>query len=229
MRAYSQDLRERVAAACALPGAKIYQVAALVSVSISFVDKLLARQRPSGSVARLPARGGRVAHLTEAGQRELTLCLTQQPAATLEELRAALARSGGPTLSRTSTWRAVEQAGWGRKKKRPRQRAGRRLAPRLSRSPGRGRPHSLPIWGRYSGRVCGRATWWCATIWPRIRWRAWPKFWLLTGPASCIGHPVRPILIPSNLPSASSKPGCARPRRAPATCSKKPAARRSSG
>lgn len=117
MRAYSQDLRERVAAACALPGAKIYQVAATFSVSISFVDKLLHRQRTSGSVARLPASGGRIPQLTEAGQRELTACLMQQPDATLDEVRTELAAIGGPALSRTSTWRAAEKLGWGRKKK----------------------------------------------------------------------------------------------------------------
>ncbi len=117
MKAYSQDLRERVAAACALPGAKIYQVAATFSVSISFVDKLLHRQRTSGSVARLPARGGRTPHLTETGRRALTACLVQQPDATLDEVRTELAAIGGPALSRTSTWRAVEGLGWGRKKK----------------------------------------------------------------------------------------------------------------
>ena len=45
MKAYSIDLRERVAAACAEPGARMYQVAARFGVSISFVDKLLHRQR----------------------------------------------------------------------------------------------------------------------------------------------------------------------------------------
>ena len=54
MKAYSHDLRERVAAACAGPGAKIYQVAARFSVSLSFTYKLLRRQRTSGSVAELP-------------------------------------------------------------------------------------------------------------------------------------------------------------------------------
>ena len=54
MKAHSHDLRERVAAAYAEPGAKIYQVAARFSVSLSFTDKLLRRQHTSGSVAELP-------------------------------------------------------------------------------------------------------------------------------------------------------------------------------
>ena len=87
------------------------------SVSISFVDKLLHRQRTSGSVASLPASGGRLPLLDAEGLAQLTACLEQQPDATLDELRTTLAAVGGPALSRTSTWRAVEGAGWGRKKK----------------------------------------------------------------------------------------------------------------
>jgi len=54
MKAYSQDLRERVAAACAEPGAKVYRVAARFAVFVSFTTKLIRRQRTSGSVAALP-------------------------------------------------------------------------------------------------------------------------------------------------------------------------------
>ena len=43
MKAYSIDLRERVAAVCVEPGARMYQVAARFGVSIPFVDKLLHR------------------------------------------------------------------------------------------------------------------------------------------------------------------------------------------
>jgi len=58
MKAYSIDLRERVAAACAAPQARIYQVGTKFSVSISFADKLLRQQRTSDSLAALPASGG---------------------------------------------------------------------------------------------------------------------------------------------------------------------------
>lgn len=43
MKPYSQDLRERVASACAQPGRTIAQVAVASSVSTAFVDKLLRR------------------------------------------------------------------------------------------------------------------------------------------------------------------------------------------
>ena len=77
MKAYSIDLRERVVAACALPGVRIYQVAAQFRVSISFVDKLLCRQRTTGSVAALPPSGGPAPRLDPAGRAQLLVCLGQ--------------------------------------------------------------------------------------------------------------------------------------------------------
>jgi len=116
MKAYSIDLRERVAAVCVEPGARMYQVAARFGVSISFVDKLLHRQRTTNSFAALPARGGPAPRLDAAVHALLTACLRQQSDATLLEVGAALAAAGGPALSRTSMWRAVEKLGWKRKK-----------------------------------------------------------------------------------------------------------------
>ena len=59
------DLRERVVAACGEPGARVYQVAARFRVSVAFVDKLLRRQRTTGSVAALPPSGGGVPTRTQ--------------------------------------------------------------------------------------------------------------------------------------------------------------------
>ena len=120
MKAYSHDLRERVAAACAEPGAKIYQVAARFSVSLSFTDQLLRRQRTSGSVAELPRHPGPAPRLDAAGDQCLLTCLRARPDATLAEIGQALVAAGGPSLQRTAVWQAVERLGWGRKKKHPR-------------------------------------------------------------------------------------------------------------
>ena len=94
----------------------IYQVAAQFRVSISFVGKLLCRQRTTDSVAASPPSGNPAPRLDPAGWAQLLVCLGQQPDATLDEVRAALAAAGGPALSRTAVWRAVESMGWGRKK-----------------------------------------------------------------------------------------------------------------
>ncbi len=120
MKAYSQDLRERVAAACAAPGAKVAQVARRFAVSLSFTNKLLRRQRTTGTVAALPLHPGPAPRLDATGDQRLLACLAAQPDATLAEIGLALLASGGPRLSRTAVWRATERLGWGRKKKYPR-------------------------------------------------------------------------------------------------------------
>ena len=106
-----------MAAACAEPGAKIYEVAARFCVSLSFANKLLRRQRTSGSVAELPRHPGPAPRLDAAGDQRLLACLKAQPDATLAEIGQALAAAGGPSLQRTAVWEAVERLGWGRKKK----------------------------------------------------------------------------------------------------------------
>jgi transposase len=58
MQAYSLDLRQRIAQACAEPGARQAQVAARFCVSVAFVGKLLCHQRQTGQLVALPGRGG---------------------------------------------------------------------------------------------------------------------------------------------------------------------------
>lgn len=117
MKAYSPDLRERVAAACAVGDRSIPQVAAQFSVSGSFVDKLLQRQRTSGSLAALPHRGGPAPALDAAARTQLAAAVAQQPDATLDELRVQLAASGGPAVGRTTLWKALQALDLRRKKR----------------------------------------------------------------------------------------------------------------
>jgi len=104
MKAYSNDLRERVAAACAAPGATQTAVAARFCVSVSFVEKLRQRSGPA------PLLGA-------AARAELGACLRQQPDATLDELRAWVAALGGPAVSVATMGRAVQALDWRRKKR----------------------------------------------------------------------------------------------------------------
>ena len=71
MTAYSIDLRERVAAACAAPGATQTTVASRFCVLVSFVGKLRQRQRASGSVAARSHRRGPAPLLGAAARAEL--------------------------------------------------------------------------------------------------------------------------------------------------------------
>ena len=117
MKAYSNDLRERGAAACAAPGATHTAVAARFCVSVSFVEKLRQRQPASGSVAALPPRSGPAPLLDAAACTELVACLRQQPDATLDELRVWVAALGGPSVSPATMGRAVQGLDWRRKKR----------------------------------------------------------------------------------------------------------------
>ena len=117
MKAYSLDLRERVAAACQQPGRTIGAVAAQFSVSVSFVAKLLQRQRTSGSLAALPHRSGPAPCRDASTRAELGACLRQQPDATLDELRVWVAALGGPAVSPATMGRAVQALNWRRKKR----------------------------------------------------------------------------------------------------------------
>ena len=102
MKAYSQDLFERVASACAGPGAKIYQVAVRFTISLAFTNKLLRHQRTSGTVAALPRHPGPAPLLNAADNQRLLACLVAQP--------DALLAAGGP-LSRTAVRRPSERLG----------------------------------------------------------------------------------------------------------------------
>ncbi len=115
MKAYSLDLRERVVAA-RQAGRTQSAVATQFSVSVSFVAKLLRRQRTSGSVAALPHRSG-PAPCLDAAAVQLVDCLRQTPDATLNELGIWLAAVGGPAISRATLGRGGQRLDWRRKKR----------------------------------------------------------------------------------------------------------------
>ena len=117
MQAYSDDLRERVAAAYATGQFTIGQVASRFSVSTSFVEKLLKRQRTSGSVAALPHRGGPTPRLQDADRQRLAACVAAQPDATLAELGQQLVAAGSPAVGQTVLWQTLQQLDLRRKKR----------------------------------------------------------------------------------------------------------------
>jgi transposase len=117
MQAYSLDLRQRIAQACAEPGARQGQVAVRFSVSVAFVGKLLRRQRQTGQLAALPGRGGPARCLDAAAQAWLSAQVPAQPDATLAELQTLLRVERGQVVSRGSVWRVLHEQGWRRKKK----------------------------------------------------------------------------------------------------------------
>lgn len=119
-RAYSDDLRERVAAAV-LAGGSVRQVASTFGVSVASAVKWSQRLRATGSAAARPM--GRKQERSLAGEREWLLGrLEAVPDLTLRALVIEL-RDRGVTTSYGSVWRIVRDAGVTFKKNTVRRRA----------------------------------------------------------------------------------------------------------
>jgi len=117
MKAYSDDLRQRVAATYASGQVTIEETAARFHVSVSFVNKLLRRQRTSGSVAALPHRGGPAPRLQAADHQRLRACVAAQPDATLGELGQQLVAAGSPAVSANVLCQTLQTLALPRKKR----------------------------------------------------------------------------------------------------------------
>jgi transposase len=96
-KAYSQDLRSRVLAG-AEDGARVGQIAAALRVSVSYVSKVLSRQRATGETSARPQRchlTPKLADLHEAIRAEVMA----RPDATIAELRRWLNETHKVTAS----------------------------------------------------------------------------------------------------------------------------------
>src|SRR5947209_18481787 len=90
MKAYSQDLRERVVRACDEGRGTRPQIADLFGVSTAWVRRLLQRRRTTGSFAAKPCAGGAVKTTPDRTGR-LVVLFSEQSDATLAELHDRLA------------------------------------------------------------------------------------------------------------------------------------------
>ena len=111
IRAYSQDLRERVLADC-VGGMGTIEVAAKYRVSQSWVRRLKQRRRTTGSISPKKQRYGRHAKWREHAET-LAEIVRQTPDITLEELKA----KAPVGLSISTIWRALKALGLSLKKK----------------------------------------------------------------------------------------------------------------
>jgi transposase len=83
-QAYSEDLRERVLAAVDR-GGRVYEVAPLFGVSVSYIYKARARRRRDGIATALP-RAGRPGRKLDGHLETLVAHVNEHPDATLAEL-----------------------------------------------------------------------------------------------------------------------------------------------
>jgi transposase len=113
MKTYSQDLRERVVRACDQRRGTRQQIATLFGVSTAWIRRLLQRRRETGSFAALPHAGGPQPKMTDERRDRLLVLVTEQPDATLAELRDRLAAP----VHLSTIARALTRLAWTVKKK----------------------------------------------------------------------------------------------------------------
>src|SRR5947207_10889930 len=113
MRAFSNDLRERIVAAVERGGHTLHQLAELFMVDVSVIVRLLQRKRQTGSVAPKPHAGGPPPKLNDAAQARLLALVRKHPDATLAELRDQL----GIDCGLTTIHRALQRHQITRKKR----------------------------------------------------------------------------------------------------------------
>jgi transposase len=116
MRAYSEDLRERVVRAVAI-GTPREDVALRFEVSVPTIERWLRLKRQTGSVAPRPLLGP-PAVKTTALLAALPDRLASHADATLEEQCAWWAGASGVAVSTATMSRALTRLGWSRKKSR---------------------------------------------------------------------------------------------------------------
>ena len=113
MRAYSNDLRERIVAAVARGDYPLRHLARLFAVSLSFLIRLLQRHRRTGAVRPEPHAGGPTPKRDAAAQARLRALVRDQPDATRAELRTRL----GVSCSLMTIARALKRHRLTRKQK----------------------------------------------------------------------------------------------------------------
>lgn len=105
MQPYSLDFREKVVSAYENGVETIVEVAERFEVSPSFIKKMLAQNRLTGSVAPIGHRGGQPRRLADKHRKWLLKTVLDEPDITLSDLQERLAGKkqiavSVPTLSR---------------------------------------------------------------------------------------------------------------------------------
>lgn len=116
MKTYSQDLREKVIAAVAQDKQSNRQIAELMSISESTLEKWTRRDRETGSVAAFPHAGG-VARVLAPHGDFLRAAVTAQPDISLDELCVRAQAELKLQVNASMVSRELTRLGLGRKKR----------------------------------------------------------------------------------------------------------------
>jgi transposase len=114
MKAYSEDLRERIVEAVKRGMGKS-EVARTFGVSLSSVKRYVGMAREGRPLAP-KKRPGLRPKLDEQSKKLLEADLQERPVATLPERREFLQRMAGVRVSDSTISRAIKRLGWSRKK-----------------------------------------------------------------------------------------------------------------
>ena len=116
MVAYSLELRARIVDAVERQIGSKGKTADLFGVHESFIYKLLRQKRERGDIAPLPHGGGARAKLSEDQLRQLPELVAATPDATLDELRAQVAKQARVAVSLSTLCGSLQALGRSRKK-----------------------------------------------------------------------------------------------------------------
>jgi len=116
MQAYSLDLRQRVVSTYESGKETIHEVAERFQVSRSFIKKMLARKRLTGSIAPVGHRGGQPKRLTDKHRKWLLKTVLAEPDMTLADLQERLINGKGICISVPTLWRELRRMNLRRKK-----------------------------------------------------------------------------------------------------------------
>ena len=119
-RAYSNDLRERVACSV-LSGRSVRETAALFGVSVSSAARWSQRLRVTGTAGSRPM-GGRRPRLLTGEQAWLLARMAEQPDLTMRALALELREKGYRTVSHNTVWKQLRLSGFSFKKNAVRRR-----------------------------------------------------------------------------------------------------------
>ena len=116
MKAYSQDVRERVLRAVD-QGIARREIVRVLGVSLATIGRYLKQRRETGHVRpkAIPGRPPKKMNPLQAGLQEQ---LEAFPDATLEQHCQSWEQTSGMQVSRWSMSRAIKRLGWTRKKRR---------------------------------------------------------------------------------------------------------------
>ena len=121
-QAYSEDLRARVLAAVDC-GGRVYELASLFDVSVSYIYKAVSRREKLGIATALP-KNGRPGRKLDGHLEALAAQVAATPDATLAEPCAVWTPRSGVAVSVATMARSIRRLGITVKKSPLRQRAG---------------------------------------------------------------------------------------------------------